>query len=134
LAARKLGKTPKSVEGAKVTSAIDFLKNEGKIKQDFWSNNPDTIASYLFTVSPVILSLPWSTRMDKAAKDGRVKPGGDIYGFHAVLAYSYDALKNRIWLANSWGREFGKDGCFYLTDKDFSSILSKGGLGVAIVE
>ncbi len=133
-AARKITKPPKGEEGAHLTSAILFLKNQGIVKEDFWTLKADVAANYIFTTSPIALSIPWHERMDTPESDGRCNPKGGVIGFHAVLGYSYDALKKRIWFQNSWGKKWGQNGCFYLTFKDFNTIMGKGGIACAVEE
>ncbi len=133
-AARKIGKIPDSVEGCQLNHAIDYLMGKGIVKQEFWTEDAHQIATYLNTISPVVVSLPWYERMNKPEKDGRVLVKGDPYGFHAVLAFRYDGLKDRVWLRNSWGHSWGVFGNCYITMKDLARLMNKGGLACALVE
>ncbi len=132
--ARKLAGTPKTAEGAQLTSAVRFLQEKGVIKKAFWTAKAENAGLFIFETGPIVISIPWSTKMDKPAKDGRCKPGGDIYGYHAVLGYAYDSNKKHVTFLNSWGKEFGNSGSFYLTMRDFTSIMNKGGIGCAVTE
>lgn len=133
-AARKFSKTPASVEGVKLNDAVDFLKDKDFVEQEYWTLSVDDVSNHLFTTSPVVLSIPWKEKMDTPASDGRVKLGGAYVGHHAVMAYCFDGLKKRIWMANSWGKAWGKEGLFYMTITDLGKLMGDGGLGCAIVE
>ncbi len=135
LEARKRGNLPKSVAGSKITDAVDFLKSENLIKKDYWANDIDQVLSFLFNISPLVLSVPWYSRMNEAtSKDPRAKLGGDYLGNHAIMAYGFDKLKNRVFFQNSWGSDYGLNGNFYFTKKDLEKLLKVGGIAVALVE
>lgn len=135
LEARKRGNLPKSVAGSKITDAVDFLKSEKLVREDFWANDIDQVIQFLFNVSPVCFSLPWYSNMTEVNKnDPRAKLGGSYLGNHAVMAYGFDKLKNRVYFQNSWGSDYGQNGNFYFTKKDLEKLLKVGGIAVALLE
>ena len=121
-------------DGLRLSDAVDYVIKQGKVKEDLWTNSAEQVGLYIFNYSPVVLSIPWKTGMDEPKKDGRAKPGGNLRGFHAVMAYSFDRLKNRIWLQNQFGLSYGKNGCFYLTLEDLDKLMREGGSGCALLE
>jgi hypothetical protein len=133
-AARKLGKTPDDVEGSQLNYAVDYLISKNIVKKDYWTNDADQVALYLNTISPIVMTIPWYERMNKTEKDGRILCNGNPIGFHAILGFRYDGLKDRIWLRNSWGKDFGINGNGYVTMKDLAKLMNKGGLACALVE
>ena len=132
-AARQMGNVPKSVEGAQLNLAVDFLKNEGIVKKDYWTRMVEQVGTYLNDIAQCVLTLPWYDGMNETNWDGRVTPKGHIVGFHAILAFRYDGLKERVWLRNSWG-SWGRDGNCYVTMKDLDKMMKDGGMACAIVE
>lgn len=133
-AARKAGNVPDSVEGAQLDLAVNYLIGKGIVKREYWTNEAREVANCLNTISPVVFSLPWYSRMDKPDKDGRILCKGDPSGFHALLGFRYDGLKDRVWLRNSWGHNWGVFGSCYITMNDLARLLNKGGLACALVE
>jgi len=131
---RKKGNYSKSVDGLKLPDAVNFLIEKGVAKKDIWTQDPEQVKFHINNTSPVILSIPWYVKMNESAGDGRIKKGGGFLGYHALLAYAYDGLKDRIWLQNQWGKGWAKNGCCYLTMKDFKYLMSGGGLGCALIE
>lgn len=132
--ARKLDKTSSSIEGSKLDFAVDFLKEQGFIKEDFWTNKTDQVIDYLNKISPVVFSLPWYEKMNHPEKDGNLITKGPLIGFHAVLGFRYDGLKNKIYIRNSWGKNWGVEGNAYLTLDNLEKLMIKGGIACALVE
>ncbi len=132
-AARQRGRIPENTDGAKLTDAIDYMKEKGAVKKDYWTTDADQVGQHVFEISPVVLSIPWYNRMDTPTK-GRIEPKGSLVGFHAVLAYAYDGLKKRIFLQNQWGKAWGLEGNCWMTLADFRKVMQKGGIGCAVSE
>lgn len=122
------------IPGAKLNCAVDFLKEKGVIKSEFWTTSAEEVGQYIFTISPVVVSIPWKTGMDEVGKSGKMKLGGGYRGHHAVLAYAYDRLKDRIFFANQWGEDWGDRGKFSLSMADFKKLMGEGGIACALVE
>jgi hypothetical protein len=132
-AARKLANTPDHIEGAQLNTAVDYLISKGVVKKDYWTKDAEEIGIFLNTVAPVVCSLPWYERMCETEKDGRIIIKGGAIGFHAVLAFRFDGLKERVWLRNSWGN-WGLNGNCYVTMNDMKKLMNQGGLACALVE
>lgn len=83
------------------------------------------------TVTPIIVGINWYDSMSTPQKDGRVSPVGYIAGGHEIVAREIDAKNQRVWFDNSWGKSWGVNGRFYLTFKDFGTLLDQQGDVVA---
>ena len=64
--------------------------------------------------------------------EGRIKPHGDVLGGHAILAYKVQVptkrrAGGRVWLWNSWGRNWGIDGSCWLSWDDLERLLHEQG-------
>jgi len=133
-AARKIGNTPDELEGCQLNHAVNYLIKKKIIKKEYWTQKSSEVALYLNTISPIVMSLPWSEKMNNPAKDGKIVPGGNSIGYHAVVAFRFDGLRNRIWLRNSWGLGWGASGNCYIEINNLEKLLVQGGVACALVE
>ena len=133
-AARKIGNIPDDIEGCQLNHAVDYLVKQKIIKREYWTQKSEEVSLYLNTISPIVMSLPWSEKMNKPAKDGRITLGGNLIGHHAVLAFRFDGLRNRIWIRNSWGEGWGVSGNCYIDINNLEKLLKQGGIACALVE
>jgi len=132
--ARKIGKIPDEIEGCQLNHAVEYLVNRKIIKREYWTHKSEEVSLYLNTISPIVMSLPWYEKMNKPATDGQLKIGGNLIGHHAVLAFRFDGLRNRIWIRNSWGVEWGVFGSCYIEINNLEKLLKQGGIACALVE
>lgn len=88
----------------------------------------DALRSALQT-GPVLIGIPWYESMFTPARDGHIpvdKKSG-LAGGHELLVREYDAVKDRVWVDNSWGLSWGVRGRGYLNGADLRALLSDGG-------
>jgi len=87
------------------------------------------ISSVLLALSayPFLFGCDWHERMFTPDADGRVRPTGAIAGGHEILCREFDQNGERLIFDNSWGESWGLRGRFYLTLKDFESLLNNDG-------
>ncbi len=122
------------VSGAKLNLAVDFLKEKGVIKNEHWTTDAEEVGQYIFNISPVVLSIPWKTGMDEVDKSGKMKIGGKYRGHHAVMAYAFDGMKDRVYFVNQWGEDWGDNGRFTLSLADLKRLMNDGGIACALIE
>ena len=132
--ARKIDKVSDNIDGVSLKSGVEFLKQQNKIKGQYWTDNANEVGEYINTIAPVVMSLYWSSKMDTPDKTGRLSIGGSAMGYHAVMCYGYDALKEIFYFTNSWGAEWGHNGKFNITLGDLTKLFKKGSLACSIVE
>lgn len=53
----------------------------------------------------------------------RKQAGDELEGYHAVAAVGYDDERRRILIQNSWGKEWGDEGCTYMNYDEFEGHL-----------
>lgn len=83
-----------------------------RILKYFTCKNNDEIKHALYNYGPVLGSIKWYNAF-KTDKNGTLvgEQTGD-YGYHAIMIYGY--TPDGFWCQNSWGKNWGKQGRFFL--------------------
>lgn len=76
---------------------------------------------------PVIAGTTWFSTMFEPDATGRVRVEGDEVGGHEWLINGYDRIERVIFGVNSWGRGWGKNGCFVVGFDDMARLLKMDG-------
>lgn len=122
------GPYPPNDHGSSGLSIVKVLTNTYlKIISSYQHTFTLTDALKALTVYPIIVGMNWYHDGFYPDLDGRVHITGTIIGGHEVMAYKIDNENGRIWFRNSWGKNWGIGGCFYLTWADFATLLSQRG-------
>jgi hypothetical protein len=74
---------------------------------------------------PVIFSSTWTQGMYETDKAGYVWPTGREVGGHAYLMIGWDQYDVAI-CQQSWGKDYGNDGVFFLTKESRQQLYAKG--------
>jgi hypothetical protein len=78
--------------------------------------------------NPVALGIPWYASWMDIGRDGMLPEDyRQVVGGHEVFAYGYDLIDKRIFCQNSWGKDYGDNGRFYLPFSAFDHFLNDGG-------
>lgn len=68
--------------------------------------------------SPVVAGMEWYLSYNRTDKDGKLRlPVGKPVGGHALAFVGW--TKNKLWVKNSWGTRWGKNGYFYIPFDEF---------------
>ena len=67
--------------------------------------------------SPVIFSMMWYKSYNKPNADGKLPLPDKKADGHAVVCCGWD--KDKLWVRNSWGTKYGKNGYFYIPFNEF---------------
>ena len=68
--------------------------------------------------APITFSMMWNSSYNKVASDGKLAlPSGEAGG-HAMACAGW--TKDKLWVHNSWGTNFGEDGYFYIPFDEFN--------------
>jgi hypothetical protein len=76
---------------------------------------------------PVIVGTQWHQDMFHPGPDGRVSVTGKVAGGHEYCLDELDVENQRVWIQNSWGDAWGKEGRAYLTWDDMRTLLKNQG-------
>ncbi len=120
-----IGYPPEDVGSSGLSTAKNLKKN-GMISEYRHTFSIDDALKAL-TLYPFITGIRWHKDMFNPDPDGRVHPTGVIVGGHEIQAYKIDKENMKIWFYNSWGKDWGVNGSFYLTWADYALLLSERG-------
>lgn len=76
---------------------------------------------------PGITGVGWYEGFDNPDANGRVKISGSVRGGHEFCVYGIDAVNKLVWARNSWGPDWGLNGCFSFSFDDWGRLLDEQG-------
>ena len=130
------GHYPPDDTGSSGPWSMMALERQGKIRS--WVHTRAThTALRLIKHGPISLGIPWFQSMFQVDTDGiiQVDETSGIAGGHQVCVTRNDAQKQRIYIRNSWGPDWGIDaGHAWLSWADLDFLLHEGGDAVQPVK
>ena len=122
-----VGDYPPTDTGSTVLGAMKALRDLGFAKGYHWCFGLDDALKTLSTLGPVEVGVNWYEGFDKPSAQGLVKISGAVRGGHAFEILGVDAEKQLVWAINSWGPDWGLQGRFAFSWKDFDRLLHENG-------
>jgi hypothetical protein len=111
-------------EGTSVLGVAKYIQELGLIGNYWWAYDIDTIIYYLLTHGPIGAGIPWHTSMFSPNANGQIIDiSGPVEGGHMVVLNGVNIRSGWLRGKNSWGREWGADGFFYIKIKEFADKL-----------
>jgi hypothetical protein len=121
-------------DGSSVRALFKVLTREGYVSRYEWANDVDTMARWLLSEGPVVMGTTWYSSMMEPDARGFIAIGGDNVGGHAYLLKGVncqtvcpDGSIGAFRILNSWGSDWGQNGCVSISFKDMAALLKDNG-------
>lgn len=124
---------PRFNEGSCLRSLAKVLRQRGVIDAYSLSRDFASANDWVDHFGCVVLGTFWWSDMFTPDSEGRIRPTGSKVGGHAYCWFAKDqALDNGF--AQTWGRDWGKDGKFFMNDLDTSGLIADQGEALLTVK
>ncbi len=110
------------------------MQQHGLAGEYVWAGSVQQIADWVLTRGTVWVGSPWRTGMFYPDDQHFVHPVGPVVGGHEYLCHAVNVPERWFRFANSWGREFGDRGFFYMTWDNLDMLLSDWGDAAGVVQ
>lgn len=114
-------------EGTSVRAGAKLLRERGLISRYYWAWDVATVERALLDLGPVVVGTDWFEGMFTPDEDGFVHPTGAWVGGHAYLLNGVNVKERKVRAKNSWGRNWGENGQFWLHYDDLATLLARYG-------
>jgi len=113
--------------GASVRSGAKAMQKRGRLSAYARPETFEALKTWVQSDGTATIGADWHRDMFSPDDKGFVTPTGVIDGGHCFLAIGYVPAIDVWAFANSWGTQWGDNGCFYMRGPDFEKLLSQGG-------
>jgi hypothetical protein len=125
-------------DGTSVRAGARVLQSLGLIESYLWAFSAATVVRALLEVGPVVVGVNWYEGFDSPdPRSGQVHVTGGILGGHAFKLDGVNVKAGKTGLVrakNSWGREWGQRGFFWLEIADLERLIHESGEACLAVE
>lgn len=126
--ARQLDPWPgEDYEGSSVLAAIQAGAELGWYPQYRWAFGENDLALAIGYKGPAVLGVNWYEGMYEPDAKGFIRPTGELLGGHAILCRAYSLTAKRYLVHNSWGPDWGVNGCAWISQTDMARLLDEDG-------
>lgn len=122
-------------DGSTVRACAQVLQHDGFIPNYAFTQNVTTVATWMLAgKGPVMVGTNFYLSMETPDPDGMVHIRGPVAGGHAYLLVGYSRRTRRFHAQNSWGRAWGVNGTFSISDRGMGRLLREQGEACTAVE
>lgn len=141
------GESP-AYEGTSVRGLMKAFKNLGYVSSYYWAFNVADCTSFILQHAPMVFGTTWTKTMFSPFKYSRrtfITVGSlapnNVAGGHAYLAHGVnrgipckDGSLGAFLCTNSWGKNWGNRGHFYISFSDIEKLLAQDGEAACAME
>lgn len=120
-------------DGTSALGACKWLQSQGVIGNYYWGKTLDEVLDAL-AIRPIPFGQSWYSDMYEPNDLGFVTPTGSFEGGHETLLMGYNEDEKYIKAQNSWSKNWGTNGFYYLTFESFEKLLADYGDVVFVEE
>lgn len=115
-------------DGSSVLGVMEYLHHETyNLRAYWWATTLDEVLHAVAFYGPVEMGTWWYAGMMRTDGDGRIHLSGDRVGGHAYCVGAVDMRTSLVRIDQSWGRDWGKDGCAWLSFEELEALLRAQG-------
>jgi hypothetical protein len=118
--------------GTSVLAGAKVMQADGVVSEYRWCFGIDDVRNALLTHGPVVIGIPWYSKMYSTNLDGTVKIGGDKVGGHCLFLNGYHPAKlvdgkprEMFRWRNSWGSTYGINGSAWISTDALMVLLEE---------
>lgn len=122
--------------GTSVRAGAKALRARGIITTFRWAWHVDDLRLALLEVGPVVMGVNWYSSFDDPDGEGVVQlpPTAYLRGGHAFEVTGYNSNTDLFRAKNNWGREWAREGRFYIPGSVMDRLLAEDGEGMLASE
>ena len=121
-------------DGTSVRVGAKVLQSMGYLESYLWAWDLNTVLNAVATVGPLVMGTNWYYDMFDPDNKGIVKVDGPLAGGHAWLIDGVNFKTGMIRAKNSWSRQWGRFGRFWMTFEDLETLIEEDGEACLAVE
>lgn len=117
-------------EGTSVLAGAKACKAAGLITDYYWAMSAREVAKAISYLGPVVIGVNWKVGMERVDGNGFIRSTGQTRGGHCVVLVEVKvdscgeiSFRGR----NSWGKQWGYNGDFWIREDDLQILVDEGG-------
>jgi hypothetical protein len=126
-----------SVRGG-IQAALELIQEKFEIEYRWvLPDSPNILEQVVTTVlevGPMVLGTNWYEDMLEPDNHNFVHASGEIVGGHAYVISGVNVKKKKFRIQNSWGREWGDNGCAWIDFYNLEALIAEDGEACIAVE
>ena len=120
------GAVPKS-SGTSILAGTKVVQRLGYFSSYLWAFSAYDLALGVGATGPAVIGVNWYSGMMQPDKYARIKATGNIVGGHAICVRGVSFKNKEFLLQNSWGKDWGANGCALISFTDMDKLLAQNG-------
>lgn len=126
--ARELDDWPgENYDGTSVLGGAKAVAGAGFMDEYRWAFDLNDVLMTLGYHGPVVLGVNWREGMVETDDEGWIHATGEVVGGHCVFLRGVNVRAGGVLVQNSWGLEWGINGCAHMTWANLDALLHDDG-------